>query len=97
MLELYHNEVRIGEVYAMHLDGDSSPEGHRYHLCDDTQSAKTLHIYTERPAKDLELGSICSLKENDSILRLLVTATYDLRDHGMVKAEQIKTEEAQQE
>jgi len=96
MLELYQDDMRVGEVYAVHLDGDSSPEGHRWHLCEETQCAKTLHIYTERAAKDLQLGSTCTLREADRILDLVVTATFDLRDHGMVKASQIRTEEAQQ-
>ena len=86
MLELHSNGERVGQVYAMHLDGDSSPQGHRYQLSDDVQAARRLDIYTELAAKSLMIGSACTLVEGEKSLALVIREAFDLRDHVLIKA-----------
>ena len=87
MITLSQNSVSIGEVYAMHLEGDASPKGHRYHLSPEIEAAHSIDIYTVRKAKDLKPESICIISEEGIHIRIKVVAAFDLRVESLVKAQ----------
>ena len=86
MIDIHHNGERVGSVLALHLNGDSSLAGHRYHLCEEVRVASKLDIYADSAAKDIPCGSELTLVEDEQTLRLFAQAVFDLRDHALIKA-----------
>ena len=89
-LVLRRSSGETAPVYAIHLDGDSSPGGHRYSLCPELFAATRLDIFCGQTVLPMRPDDRCSLVDGTHEMEALVIESFDLRDHALIRCHPIK-------